>query len=72
MTCYVVLLAAHTRLTLNHVDVNQKNHEENSDVKDDESDDDEVGDGIVEHLSHLCFTTGEYRQIIIKPVIRTT
>lgn len=68
MTCSVVLLAAHTRLTLNHVDVNQKNNEENSDIKDDESDDDEVGDGIVEHLSHLGFTTGEYRQIIIKPV----
>lgn len=64
----IVLLVVYIRFILNYVDVNQKNYEENSDVKDDESDDDEVGDGIVEYFFYFCFIIGEYCQIIIKLV----
>lgn len=64
----IVLLVVYIRFILNYVDVNQKNYEENSDVKDDESDDDEVGDGIVEYFFYFGFIIGEYCQIIIKLV----
>lgn len=64
----IVLLVVYIRFILNYVDVNQKNYEENSDVKDDESDDDEVGDGIVEYFFYFGFIIGEYCQIIKKLV----